>query len=75
MREVTEMSLREVLRRMMGYNIVCVLVLLVTSAAFPGSQSIYLFGRSLQSSYICANIRHVMYAGSYAFFPAKLHGD
>lgn len=36
MREVTDMSLREVLRRMMGYNIVCVLVLLVTSAAFPG---------------------------------------
>ncbi|CAL8462533.1 g2066 [Coccomyxa elongata] len=39
MREVTEMSLREVLRRMMGYNIVCVLVLLVTSAAFPGVTS------------------------------------
>ncbi len=39
MQEVTEMSLREVLRRMMGYNIVCVLVLLVTSAAFPGRHS------------------------------------
>ncbi len=39
MRGVTEMSLREVLRRMMGYNIVCVLVLLVTSAAFPGTST------------------------------------
>lgn len=37
MRETTELSLREVLQRMMGYNIVCILVLLVTSAAFPGS--------------------------------------
>ncbi len=36
MREVSELSLREVLQRMMGYNVVCILVLLVTSAAFPG---------------------------------------
>ncbi|KAK9906501.1 hypothetical protein WJX75_002983 [Coccomyxa subellipsoidea] len=39
MRETTELSLREVLQRMMGYNIVCILVLLVTSAAFPGVTS------------------------------------
>lgn len=36
MREETELSLWQVLQRMMGYNIVCILVLLVTSAAFPG---------------------------------------
>ena len=46
MQEVTEMSLREVLHRMMGYNTVCVLVLLVTSAAFPGRQSTYFLGKS-----------------------------
>ncbi|EIE23913.1 hypothetical protein COCSUDRAFT_62444 [Coccomyxa subellipsoidea C-169] len=39
MRDVSELSLREVLQRMMGYNVVCILVLLVTSAAFPGVTS------------------------------------
>ena len=39
MREVSELSLREVLQRMMGYNVVCILVLLVTSAAFPGGEN------------------------------------